>query len=291
MSMKRHTQGSSEDFEDKIDAAMADLEIDPDDEFHNADFYEEEEPAETSDREEKTDPEFDSWEEGEEDWEYSDEYMQEEEEFQEEYPEEEEYDQEEYYEDEEKHPEQELKVELILPRDSRGRGDQYAEQNTKEPSIQERDGSGNDSRHSDQENEKALSQNRSSSGKKGSHYSKKSSAGPQPRSARPTKINYVPISDEELDERVIPVRKKKHKGLKVTGIVAAMMVAAAGCAYGAVTYYYADRFFEGTYINGINCSNKTPYEVEQIIAANVENYSIQVTSRNQEPQTTQRKSD
>lgn len=56
MSMKRHTQGSSEDFEDKIDAAMADLEIDPDDEFHNADFYEEEEPAETSDREEKTDP-------------------------------------------------------------------------------------------------------------------------------------------------------------------------------------------------------------------------------------------
>lgn len=285
MSMKRHTQGSSEDFEDKIDAAMADMEIDPDDEFHNADFYEEEEPAETSDREEKTDPEFDSWEEGEEDWEYSDEYIQEEEEFQEEYPEEEEYDQEEYYEDEEKHPEQELKVELILPRDSRGRGDQYAEQNTKEPSIQERDGSGNDSRHSDQENEKALSQNRSSSGKKGSHYSKKSSAGPQPRSARPTKINYVPISDEELDERVIPVRKKKHKGLKVTGIVAAMMVAAAGCAYGAVTYYYADRFFEGTYINGINCSNKTPYEVEQIIAANVENYSIQVTSRNQEPQT------
>ena len=174
---------------------------------------------------------------------------------------------------------------MILPRDSRGRGDQYAEQNTKEPSIQERDGSGNDSRHSDQENEKALSQNRSSSGKKGSHYSKKSSAGPQPRSARPTKINYVPISDEELDERVIPVRKKKHKGLKVTGIVAAMMVAAAGCAYGAVTYYYADRFFEGTYINGINCSNKTPYEVEQIIAANVENYSIQVTSRYQEPQT------
>ena len=55
--------------------------------------------------------------------------------------------------------------------------------------------------------------------------------------------------------------------------------------YGAVSYYYADRFFEGTYINGINCSNKTAYETEQLIAGNVEDYSIEVTARNQEPQT------
>ena len=78
--------------------------------------------------------------------------------------------------------------------------------------------------------------------------------------------------------------KKKHKGLKVTGIVAAMLAVTAGCAYGAASYYYADRFFEGTYINGINCSNKTAYEVEQLIASNVENYSIQVSARNQEAQ-------
>ena len=117
----------------------------------------------------------------------------------------------------------------------------------------------------------------------------KKSARPSPkpaaRSARPTKISYVPITDEELDEKIIPVPRKKHKGLKVTGIVAAILAVTAGCAYGAVSYYYADRFFEGTYINGINCSNKTAYETEQLIAGNVEDYSIEVTARNQEPQT------
>ena len=116
----------------------------------------------------------------------------------------------------------------------------------------------------------------------------KKSARPSPkpaaRSARPTKISYVPITDEELDEKIIPVPRKKHKGLKVTGIVAAILAVTAGCAYGAVSYYYADRFFEGTYINGINCSNKTAYETEQLIAGNVEDYSIEVTARNQEPQ-------
>ena len=34
----RHTQGSPGDFEDKIDAAMADLEVDSE-EFHDGDFY------------------------------------------------------------------------------------------------------------------------------------------------------------------------------------------------------------------------------------------------------------
>ena len=101
----------------------------------------------------------------------------------------------------------------------------------------------------------------------------KKSARPSPkpaaRSARPTKISYVPITDEELDEKIIPVPRKKHKGLKVTGIVAAILAVTAGCAYGAVSYYYTDRFFEGTYINGINCSNKTAYETEQLIASNV----------------------
>ena len=57
--------------------------------------------------------------------------------------------------------------------------------------------------------------------------------------ARPTRISYVPISDEELDEKVVMPTKKKHKGLKVTGIVAAMLVVTAGCAYGAASYYYA----------------------------------------------------
>ena len=42
---------------------------------------------------------------------------------------------------------------------------------------------------------------------------------------------------------------------------------------------------EGTCINGINCSHKTDYEVEQILAKNTEGYAIEVDSRNLSPQT------
>lgn len=105
----------------------------------------------------------------------------------------------------------------------------------------------------------------------------------QTKSARPKPVAYVPVDDNEMQ---IPefTGKKKHKGLKVTGIVAAMLVVAAGCAYAGITYYYSDKFFEGTLINGINCSGKTAYQVEQEIADIVEDYSIQVASRNLEPQ-------
>ena len=41
----KRTQGSPGDFEDKINAAMADLELDEDDDFHDADFYDEEADA------------------------------------------------------------------------------------------------------------------------------------------------------------------------------------------------------------------------------------------------------
>ena len=105
------------------------------------------------------------------------------------------------------------------------------------------------------------------------------------RSARPKKIAYVPITDEDLDSAIVPRKhKKKHKGLKVTGIVAAMMIVSAGCAYAAVSYYYSNHFFRGTQINGLDCSGKTAYEVEQAIAGQVENYSIQVLARDQEPE-------
>lgn len=104
------------------------------------------------------------------------------------------------------------------------------------------------------------------------------------KSARPRKITYVPIGDEELENTVLPV-KKKYKGLKITGIVAAMIVVTAGCAYAGMSYYYSDRFFEGTTINGIDCSGKTAYQAEQAIAEKVEQYTISVSARNLDPQT------
>lgn len=246
----KHTQGSPGDFEDKIDAAMADLEVDPDEEFHDGDFYDEDD----ADQSEDGDDSFDSWEDeeasdGEEIAEDSGE----------EYPEEEEYAQDGYEEEPDENSQDEAEEEA------------------------------GEYENAEKEAEKAGEE--SASGKEFQvelippHSHQNRSVRRANKSARPTKISYVPISEEELDEKITPIPKKKHKGLKVTGIVAAILAVTAGCAYGAVSYYYSDKFFEGTYINGINCSNKTAYEVEQLIASSVEDYSIEVAARNQETQT------
>ena len=65
----KRTQGSPGDFEDKINAAMADLELDEDDDFHDADFYDE-----------KADAPFDSLDQDDQDEENPDEEAEEEEE-------------------------------------------------------------------------------------------------------------------------------------------------------------------------------------------------------------------
>ena len=258
---EKRTQRGPGGFEDKIDAAMADLEVDLDDEFHGADFFDEE------DTQSSEDGDFDSWDDTDE---ADDQEDSAEEDYEEEYPEEEEYDSE--YSDE-------------FEEESEADDD---EEESEE--FDEEDDSYDDESDVPQERELQVEEFSTRSGRKRSRREKKEStqkqsARPASRSARPTKIAYVPISEEELDEKIVPIQKKKHKGLKVTGIIAAILAVTAGCAYGAVTYYYADRFFEGTYINGIDCSNKTAYEVEQAIASTVEAYSIDVTSRNQDPQT------
>ena len=110
------------------------------------------------------------------------------------------------------------------------------------------------------------------------------------KSARPGPVIYVPMDDLDEEMQVPtgrPRRKLKFKGLRIMGLLVLMLIVVAGCAYGAATYYFSDRFFEGTWINGVNCSFKTPYEVEQLLAKNVENYSIEISSRNLAPQTIQ----
>ena len=115
---------------------------------------------------------------------------------------------------------------------------------------------------------------------------------PQPvrrhsKSARPGPVVYVPIDD--LDDKFeVPSGKqgrKRFKGLRIFGLILLMVLVIGGCAYAGVSYYYSDRFFEGTWINGINCSQKTAYEVETLLAQKQQNYSIQVSSRNLDPQT------
>lgn len=105
------------------------------------------------------------------------------------------------------------------------------------------------------------------------------------KSARPKQIAYVPITEEDFSPELLQKKKAvKHKGLKVFGMASAMVAVTACCVYGGTSYYYADRFFQGTMINGMDCSGLTAYEAEQKIGDKVEDYSIQVLSRNQEPQ-------
>lgn len=108
------------------------------------------------------------------------------------------------------------------------------------------------------------------------------------KSARPGPVIYVPM--DELDQNLdVPpgtrAKKKTHKGLKIFGLVMLMIIVLGGCAYGGISYYFTDRFFEGTWINGIDCSQKTAYEVEQLMAEKLSEYSIEVSSRNIAAQT------
>ena len=136
---------------------------------------------------------------------------------------------------------------------------------------------------------------------------------PQPvrqrrKSARPEPVVYVPVDDMEMPDQKKSGKKKspevkkqkeksakpeyrnaetpkKHKGAKIFGLIMLMLVVLGGCAYGAASYYFADRFFEGTWINGVNCSQMTASQVEDLFKQKFQNYSIEVSARDQSPQT------
>lgn len=101
----------------------------------------------------------------------------------------------------------------------------------------------------------------------------------------------APLSDsgnqtegEAVSEATAEPPKKKGKAKKIAGLVAGMVLAVAAGAYAGVSYYYTDKFFEGTTINGIDCSGMTASEVEKLITEKVEDYSITIKARNVEPE-------
>ena len=53
---------------------------------------------------------------------------------------------------------------------------------------------------------------------------------------------------------------------KMWTIITVIIVFFAMAGYAGMSYYYSDRFFRGTTINGINCSGKTSEEAEQAVA-------------------------
>ncbi|MCF0132339.1 MAG: peptidoglycan binding domain-containing protein [Blautia sp.] len=102
----------------------------------------------------------------------------------------------------------------------------------------------------------------------------------------PFGLKFVQFDVEKINrEPEVPIQEKNHKGWKITGIVALMLLTVLTCGYAGASYYYSNRFFDGTIINGIDCSRKTAFEVEQEIASQVESYKIEVAARSHDPQT------
>lgn len=110
---------------------------------------------------------------------------------------------------------------------------------------------------------------------------------PRPAQKAPVTYNYPRPSAAQRAIRagsqvtIQKPKKRSGKALKIAGVAAAMVVVAAGCVYGAGTYYFSNKFFVGTSINGLDCSMKTAAQVEDLIAQKVEDYSIDVKTADQ----------
>ena len=50
--------------------------------------------------------------------------------------------------------------------------------------------------------------------------------------------------------------------------------------YLSMTFYFKERFFFGSIINGVNYGGKTVSQVEELIASDSSNYSIELIGRN-----------
>ncbi|MDD3337505.1 MAG: peptidoglycan binding domain-containing protein [Lachnospiraceae bacterium] len=74
-------------------------------------------------------------------------------------------------------------------------------------------------------------------------------------------------------------KTKKGKKWKIAGIIAGVILLVGICVYGGFAYYYHDKFFQGTIINGTDCTELTVAQAEDFIRGEVEKYSIQLTFR------------
>ena len=72
------------------------------------------------------------------------------------------------------------------------------------------------------------------------------------------------------------ITDKDNGKQKMWIMITVIIVFFAMAGYAGMSYYYSDRFFRGTTINGINCSGKTSEEAEQAVAKKAEDYLLEV---------------
>ncbi len=85
---------------------------------------------------------------------------------------------------------------------------------------------------------------------------------------------------EDDDEEYIPhgakPQKKKGKGGAVIAVAAVAVIAVGGFFYGSKMFHYQNYFFNGTTINGVDCSDMTAKEAETKIKEQAASYTLNV---------------
>ena len=82
-------------------------------------------------------------------------------------------------------------------------------------------------------------------------------------------------------------RKKKKKKGKILAAVILVLILGAAAVYVGFSYQYKDKFFNGTTINGVDCSGMSVEEVEERLKQQTEEYSLTLTFRDGQTETIQ----
>ena len=77
-------------------------------------------------------------------------------------------------------------------------------------------------------------------------------------------------------------KKKCAKWQKKVLICGTVIACIFGLVYAGGAFYYKDKFFKGTKINGVSCENLTAREAEEKIEDKIEDYSLEITFKNGE---------
>lgn len=91
--------------------------------------------------------------------------------------------------------------------------------------------------------------------------------------------DYDDYEDEDYDDYVphgAKPQKKSGKGGTIAVVAAAAVIVASGVFYGSRMLHYQKYFFNGTTINGVDCSDMTAQEAETKIKEQAANYTLQV---------------
>lgn len=79
-------------------------------------------------------------------------------------------------------------------------------------------------------------------------------------------------------------KKKKKKG-KILAAVILVLILGAAAVYVGFSYQYKDKFFNGTTINGVDCSGMSVEEVEERLKQQTEEYALTLTFRDGQTET------